>query len=328
VSTVRGEFTEASAHPRTRSVPLSHVSIELGHLYLEDFAAGPDRLRTLFTEARPWVEATLASVRTGGARPRISTCFLVDDYFSDLGRPGDLVPQILEAATAAGVKVDYLARESACASMPGEAGPVSAAQLLIGRLVAEPVSGTNGARPPAARSGWLCNGQRSPSSAGTDAMDLPRPWSPPEQAAARRHSIFVDVQLWDGEGEQRVFSCALLAAAWQLLRLGLVRSGGRPLAEPVDADGTWPDTWAQLPAVTRLDPRAAPFFAYTSTSLLSARFLPVELAVRTILGQVWHDPEVLDQISARAGAEGVVLAEEVLDRIGYVFAGSGRIDPT
>ena len=48
-------FTEESATPRVRSVALSHLSIELGHLYMDDFKAGPQRLRGHFRRVAPWV---------------------------------------------------------------------------------------------------------------------------------------------------------------------------------------------------------------------------------------------------------------------------------
>lgn len=321
---MRGEFRERSAERRIRAVPMSHLSIEVGHLYLEDLLAGPGRLGQLFAEAAPWVQA-VEQMQTV-ERPRISTCFLIDDYFSDLAGPAEVLPELLDAARAAGVRLDYLARESACAQVSGPAGNVSPAQLLISQLVAEPPPHTTGARPPAEESGWLSNGQRSPVEAETTAMGI-SPWQPPAQTAARGHSIFVDVQLWTGHGDQRIWSCALLAAAWQLLRLGLFRHLGEPLVEPVDQDQPWPTTWAELPGVIRVNPRAKPFAAYHSLSLLSPRFLPVEQAVRTILSQVWHDPEVTGLLAELATKERLPLPVDVLDRIGYVFAGSGRVDP-
>ena len=37
---VKTEFRESSADLKVESLPLSHVSIELGHLYMEDLARG------------------------------------------------------------------------------------------------------------------------------------------------------------------------------------------------------------------------------------------------------------------------------------------------
>jgi hypothetical protein len=303
---------------------MSHLSIELGHLYLEDLLAGPGRLRELFAEAAPWARA--AAELQPVDRPRVSTCFLIDDYFSSLAGPAEVLPELLEAANEAGVRLDYLARESACARVTGPAGAVSPAQLLIARLVPEPPPSTNGGRPPAEESGWLSNGLRSPDETDVTAMEVAT-WQPPAQTASRGHSIFVDVELWTGSGENRVWSCSLLAATWQLLRLGLSRQLGEPLVEPVDPPQTWPATWGELPGVIRLNPRAKPFAAYRTMSVLSPRFLPVEQAVRTILSQVWHDPDVTNVLTNLAAKEGVRLPADALDRIGYVFAGSGRMDP-
>jgi hypothetical protein len=195
----------------------------------------------------------------------------------------------------------------------------------VSQLVQEPEPGTTGGRPPAQQSGWLANGRRTPSKSSS-AMEV-RSWEPPEQNAKRRHSVFVDVELWDDAGSSRTWSCPLLAAVWQLLRLGLLRHGGEPLVEAAPAPEVWPISWSSLPGVVRLNPAAAPFAAYSTVSILSPRFLPVELAVRTIVGQAWIDPAVAGQLLERATAEGVELADEAVDRIGYVFAGSGVVDP-
>ena len=46
----------------------------------------------------------------------------------------------------------------------------------------------------------------------------------------------------------------------------------------------------QLPAVVQLNPAAAPFCAYRTLTLMDTQYLPVEMAVRTILGQVAVPP--------------------------------------
>ena len=195
---------------------------------------------------------------------------------------------VLAAAEREGVEIDYLARESACADANG----MSPATLTLGSLVTEPVPGTTGGRPPLTETGWLTNGQRSPSTSRGEAMAKRTPWQPPQESARRRHSIFVDVELWDERDGQRTWSCPMLAAVWQLLRLGLLRDQGRPVVTPQDwTDPRFPDDWDDLPAVIRLRPKAAAFAAYTTLSVLSPRFLPVELAVRTILSQFACDEQ-------------------------------------
>ncbi|MDV9168928.1 hypothetical protein R6V09_02080, partial [Streptomyces sp. W16] len=135
-------FRETTADPRTQSVSLAHLSLELGHLYMEDFEAGPERLREHFAEVRIWVDAARASAarRVGGKRPRVSTCFLIDDYFTRFSTPAELVPLVLEEAAKAGLVIDYLARESGCAV----ADRIELAESVMHRLVESPPPGSHG----------------------------------------------------------------------------------------------------------------------------------------------------------------------------------------
>jgi hypothetical protein len=327
MSEIEGEVREIGASHRVQRLGLSHLSLEVGHLYLEDLVAGPERLDALFAGVAPWVEtaekALFAKVRT----PRVSTCFLIDDYFTPVATPSEVMPQILEAANGAGVEIDYLVRESACARTDSPGGSVSPAELLLAGLVEEPEPGTTGWRPAASSSGWLSNGRRSPASPEKQAALAVRSWAPPSQTAARRHSIFVDVQLWDDDNGRRTWSCALLAATWQLLRLGLMRNFGEPVVEPQPRPQRWPDSWSELTAVTTLTARPRDFSAYATCSILSSRFLPVEVAVRTILAQVAPDPAITAQIAERAAGEGIPLPADPLDRIEYIFAGAPAVDP-
>jgi hypothetical protein len=314
-------FSEATAQRRVASVPLSHLSVELGHLYREDLAAddldgdGP-RLASHFRAVRPWYDALCQNCADSlpGRAPRVSTCFLVDDYFGQFSSPAELIPTLVAAAAEAGLSIDYLARESACA----EADGVPLAALVEARLVDDPPPGTTGSRPPARETGWLCNGQRTPASTGEALRDVST-WRPPAENGARNHSIFVDVELWNEQAGQRVWSCPFLATVWQLLRLGLLRNLGEPVAAPVPWAGDLPATWAELPAVVQLTAQPAPFSAYRTASVLAGRFLPIELAVRTILSQVHVDPEADRQIIQRSSGESLALPAEVVDRVSYVF---------
>ncbi|GAA0442087.1 hypothetical protein Acor_05680 [Acrocarpospora corrugata] len=310
-------FSEVTAERQIKSGPLSHVSVELGHLYMEDFQAGPDRLRQQFAMVAPWLETVRRSWqnRTPGGRARISTCFLIDDYFSRFSTPDELVPMILDAAAENDLVIDYLARESACA----EADGVKLAKLVEDRLVPDPPPGTHSWRPPPHETGWLANGTRSPVAGAGQAMKPQIRWEPPTQNAKRGHSIFVDVELWNDDNRGRTWSCPFLAAVWQLLRLGLLRNEGRLPVQPVQVDGGFPRDWDELPPVVKLNKSATPFSAYTTMSVLSTRFLQVELAVRTILSQVSVDEEVLKQVLSRSTDEDLRLEEELVDRISYVF---------
>jgi hypothetical protein len=324
VTEVRTQFLESSAEPKTESLPLAHVSIEIGHLYMEDLAAGPAAIAKMFSSIAPWLRAAQAPEAVGSSRTsvRTSTCFLIDDYFSQFATPAEVIPMVVSAAENAGVTIDYLARESSCA----QAANVRPADIVLGRLVTEPVAGTTGGRPPLTETGWLTNGQRSPGTT-REAMARRVDWQPPRESARRRHSIFVDVELWDEQDGQRVWSCPMLAAVWQLIRLGMLREAGHPVVTPQDPTGSWPDTWAELPPLLRLNPRAAAFAAYTTLSVLSPRFLPVELAVRTILSQFVGEEKVQSETVTRAARDGMQLPAELADRVKYVFAAPGTTDP-
>jgi hypothetical protein len=325
VTEVQTEFVESSAGLKADSVPLSHVSVELGHLYMEDLAAGEAAMRDTFATVAPWARAaeTPRAIGCDKQHARISTCFLIDDYFGRFSTPADVIPMLLSAAESEGLRIDYLALESACAGKPGN-GPTN---LVLGRLVTEPVPGTTGARPPLTETGWLTNGKRSPNTSRGEAMAKRHPGQPPLESARRRHSIFVDVELWDEHEGHRTWSCPMLAAVWQLLRLGLLRDRGRPILVPRDWTGPWPDNWDEMPPITRLNRAAAPFAAYTTLSALSPRFLPVELAVRTILGQFQPEATVLAEANVRAARDGMLLPDEFVDRIRYVFVAPGETDP-
>jgi hypothetical protein len=326
VSEVRTEFLESTADFKVESVPLSHVSVEVGHLYMEDFVDGESAVQRTFAVAAPWVKAAQAPRAIGCEKNsvRVSTCFLIDDYFSRFSTPAHVIPMVLAAAKREELEIDYLARESACAT----AGRVSPASLTLGSLVTEPVPGTTGGRPPLTETGWLTNGQRSPSNARGEAMSRRTPWQPPRESARRRHSIFIDVELWDERDGHRTWSCPMLAAVWQLMRLGLLRDQGRPVVAPQDwTDQRFPDSWDDLPPIIRLNPQAAAFAAYTTLSVLSPRFLPVELAVRTILSQFACDAALLAEATGRAERDAMLLPAELVDRIRYVFATPGGTDP-
>jgi hypothetical protein len=299
----------------SRSVPLSHVSIELGHLHGDDLTAGMPRLAEHFSAVAPYVAPFRG--RHVAARPRVSCCYLIDDYFGKIAPPAELIPALLAAADEAGVTLDYIARESGCA----EADGVSLAGLVEDALVDEPPPSTTGSRPPARETGWLSNGERSPT-ARAEAFRRPAAWQPPLENGDVRHSIFVDVEMWKGDGPDRQWACATMAAVWQLSRLGLLRYRGDAPAAPVPVAGDYPADWRDLPPVIRVNPAAESFFAYRTVSVLPRRELAVEHAVETILEQVRIDPAADEQVRRRADAEGVRVPQLVKDRISYVFLGT------
>jgi hypothetical protein len=224
---------------------------------------------------------------------------------------------LLAEAERAGLTVDYLARESGCAVT----GKVPVAEAVAARIVESPPPGSYGLRPPAAQTGWLANGERSPVARAPQAMKRAAAWQPPHETAARRHSVFLDVELWSDDPDgHRTFSCPFLAAVWQLARLGLLRNEGEPVfvPQPHTASG-FPEDWDELPALVRLNPRADPFAAYRTCSVMPNRFFPVEHAVRVILDQTEVDRGALRQVAERSAREDMTVPDSVADRISYVF---------
>jgi hypothetical protein len=99
----------------------------------------------------------------------------------------------------------------------------------------------------------------------------------------------------------------------------MLRNFGRPVAVPRAWSGELPEQWAELPAVVQLNASAAPFCGYRTFSVLASRFLPIEHAVRTILGQVNVEDAVAGQALDRSSGEGLVLPAELVDRVEYAF---------
>ena len=318
-------FAEDSEHAITRNLPMSHLSIEVGHFYMRDLDDGEQRIRAQFQRIAPWVRAAQAAVVSGRSTPRISTCFLVDDYFLHDSKPAEILGMLLPLADEAGLSIDYIAREAACA----KSGDIEVAQLVAARLQAEPTPRTNGSRPPTEESGWLCNGERSVGSDTVEAMQR-RAWRQAQEFGRREHSIFADVELWndtkdavDGQPiKQRLWSCPFLASVWQLLRLGLLRHHGEPVAVPVpwwDADRAWPEHWGELPTVIQLNERAKPFSAFRAVSIMPQSYLAIENAVRMIIEHVQIDADVLAATEMLADREQLRLPELITERITHVF---------
>ncbi|MFL6145295.1 MAG: SCO2522 family protein [Labedaea sp.] len=319
-------YSEATEQAPPRQVQLAHLSIEVGHFYMDDLLNGEDRIHAQFSRVIPWIEAAKAGARAefGDTKARISTCFLTDDYFGGDAKPGDILPKLLRIAEDCGVGIDYIAREAGCHVANG----VPLAELTAAMLLPEPPVGTNGSRPPLHETGWLCNGERSMDGDVDQAMQV-KVWRPPVEFGKREHSIFVDVELWkdtterrDGQlAPKRTWSCPFLAAVWHLMRLGMLRFKGEPVAQPQPwpADTDWPETWEEMPAVIQLNQRAAPFSAYRTTSILPHTYVAIENAVHVILNHLDLDQAVINQVISRGLDEGVVVPAQVTRRVSHVF---------
>ncbi|WP_433683132.1 SCO2522 family protein [Nocardia sp. CA-119907] len=325
-------YSEATDRPHITRIPLSHLSIEVGHFDPYDIAGDIDRVKAEFRRLVPLVTAFNESARVQfGPDARVSTCHLIDDYFQPDTDPADILGKLLAAADETGLTIDYLARESGCwqtsrflAGVPsGE--PIPVAEMVAARIIAEPVPPDTGRRPPTAESGWLCNGRRSSEHEPVQAM-RGRPYRPPEEFGRREHSIFLDVQLWsrqivDGVAETR-WSCPFLVAVWQLLRLGMLRYHGEPVVDPQPWRGEpWPRRWPEIPPVVQVNPAAQPFAAYRTLSMLPKLYIGIEHSVRLVLDHLDLDDDVVTQIidSAADDQVPVTVSRKISDRLSHLL---------
>ncbi|MEV0251209.1 SCO2522 family protein [Nocardia sp. NPDC050712] len=322
-------YREASEESSIAPLPMAHLSIEIGHFSLEEILDETERVRSEFRGVVPLVHAFTERARVEfGPEARVSTCYLLDDYFQPGFEPAKVLDRLLDAAGDAGLQIDYLARESGCHEAPVFAGgvavgdPIPVAEMVAARLVAQPEDEetATGGRPPTSESGWLCNGRRERTGRSRSAMH-PEQYRPPQEYGRREHSIFLDVELWHDRGEARRWSCPFLAAVWQLLRLGMLRYHGAAVMEPQQwsAEREWPGRWKDLPPVVRLNPYAEPFTAYRTLSMLPKRYLPIEHAVRVMLDHLALDDDVAAHVAALGAAEQVTVPPKVVERVGHLL---------
>ncbi|MBS2531802.1 hypothetical protein KGQ20_03350 [Catenulispora sp. NF23] len=324
-------FHERNQGTTVQNLGLSHLSVAVGHFYMDELENGEEPIRTQFERVKPWLDAAKASAISGGERPRVSTCFLVDDYFQHWPDTPQIVEKLLRLSREAGVTIDYVARESACAR---RLDGFQTAELVATRLLEEPFpEGANGGRPPISMSGWMSNGKPPRESRVLETMES-HVWEPAHEFGERNHSIYLDVELWDSQGRpggeddgelgNRRYSCPFLAAVWQLIRLGLLRQDGQPALKVTDFDGEWRTEWDQCPDIVKVNPSAQPFYAYRSLSILPRTFLPIEHSVQNIINHFLPDPAVVESLDRQAGAKNVPLPPVIADRLSHFFLAGGN----
>jgi hypothetical protein len=323
-------FRERNQGTTVHNLPLSHLSIEVGHFYMEDLENGEEPIRAQFQRVKPWLEAAKASVVCGDEKPRISTCFLIDDYFQAWPDAPVIMEKLLRLAAETDVPIDYVARESACARRQDG---FAVAELVAKRILEEPEPDRDtGGRPPTMVSGWLSNGRPTREATVLNVMESHK-WDAPVEYAKRNHSIYVDVELWKDHADpgaddeeilsKRVYSCPFLAAVWQLVRLGLLRKDGAPALSVTDWDGQWREEWKQFPDIVKVNPGAKPFYAYQSLSIMPQHFLSIEHAVRTVIDHVLLDEPVVRSLQVRAQEKRIQLPAVVSERISHHFLPGG-----
>ncbi len=250
------------------------VSFEPQHFYRDDFKGGEPKLTRLFRRGEPYARAAMAG--------RVaSTSVLFDDYHNALNpkkyRPAEVYGQLQRAAEAAGVPLDYIGREAACADL---------AEGVLKQLCEHPSSAPY---IQAANNGtvWLLDTPPSRQHGTAPAM------RPQVRDHSRRPIDDVSIELYgvDHTAPEDPFACCFLSAIWQGLRFGAIRSPGFD-APPLIEDHNFPDwNWGEIPPLVQLNPDAAPFVAERTFSVLSGENIIVENAANRI---VKHLGTVLD----------------------------------
>jgi hypothetical protein len=289
---------------------LADLSVEYAHLYLRQVTE--DSAREAVSTAKRWLGPVIDRYRANGLT--VSTTVMIDDYFtSDPAVVEDKTRMIEEACRAEGMQPDFLVYEGACAST---------VERLLERLVQEPRRGDGSAQGAASapRREWLSNGSPGRSapvpeddesllSTGTPGAVAAIPKQGDADSSSAPHAIHLDVEMYRATRDGRLYSCPLLAAWWQLTRLGMLRG---------------PSGGPGIPERTKVSDASVPFAAQRTLTLLSPRFIEVEHAVRTILGQVNPRPEWLANLRLGRDEPG---PGEPVRRIAYLFLPEGY-DPT
>lgn len=285
------------------------LSLEYAHLYLRQVTE--ETAHEAVATTKRWVEPLLERYASRGLC--VTKAVMIDDYFT---RETHVVEEktnlILDACEQAEFEPDFIVYEGGCAET---------VERMMARLVPEPRRGDGSAEGTGStlREEWLSNGK--PPRAAEAAQDevsllstrpaaalAGSPVSPVHDGSSGPHSLHLDIELFRVNEGERLYACPTLAAWWQLIRLGMLRDrGGSPT----------------VPARTIVRNPDVPFPAQRTLTVLSPRFLEVEHAVRTILGQVNPPPEWLGNL--RLGRDEPDVGEPA-KRIAYLFLPEG-FDP-
>ena len=297
-------------------IKFSDLSVEIGHLYVSELQLSANAT-SLSDSACELINlridsgyaAVLSTInKYRDHRKSVSTVILIDDYFlpqtARITRE-EIANQIQESCQRSSIPLDYIVYESALADDVA---------MLHGRLMPFPSDGAGSSKDNASgMSQWLSNGQfgrgTKPVSTsprlgrGATRRNQVEDKTHLEALGARAgyHSLHIDIELYKDERDKRKWACPILAAWWQLVRLGMLRdSEGNPC---------YPGDTVKITA-------DHPLFAKRTLTALSPEFLAIEAAVRTILAQVSVPEQWLKQL--REGKDRP-RADEHLSRIAYAF---------
>lgn len=238
---------------------MTDLSIEVCHLYVHRMTEA--KIHAAAVQAASWVKPLVA------ANPQQT--YTVSVFLDDYTRPrrseskwtmGEAHEAVVRIFDAVGFPVDYIVMEAACAQTVGHLKA-----LLAGAGDAESIE-----------KGWLSNGEPA-----RHQIEVTRRRSP-----RHAHPISLDVQLWSDDDEGVRWACPMVAAWWQLLRLGGLKFFRLPL--PIN-------TWSR--------PGAHGLEATRTLTVLDVQYLEVEHAVQNILRHVSTG----------------VFGANLTDRISYIF---------
>ena len=285
------------------------LSVEIGHLYLRDLRSKKSN-PTKYVEQRMLAGALAIgpTIRTYiNHNKKVCTSVLIDDYFWSPGSgpsPEDLAELIASCRDdflkELGISIDFIVFESSLADT---------ATTLHRNITPLPIKdagsgGSGGSELPI----WISNGQkRRPASSHEDVLPtiglLPRQEEDRTLSQSpKEHAVRIEVELFSGGKDNRVWSCPMLAAWWQLVRLGMLRDEGDvPMIPARTIDFTEGEKT---------------FFAKRTLTALDPQFLEIEVAVRTILDNTTLPDNWLKALRDR---EEFLKPREHLDRIAYVF---------
>lgn len=276
------------------------LSIELPHVYLFDFIKNPNIVETSVQGVLPIY--TVLKNRFSSDEHSVSTCVMIDDYFLRAGQADtvdELINAYLDVCERYSIQLNYIVREGSCSST------VEKLLHLISEAPRPGAGSRGGIRDQLAPDrNWLSNGDALRITYQSEvAGKLGSRWMELDTKPTRanyNHSVFLDVQLKGDVKGVDMYSCPVLAAWWQLIRLGLDQHDGMSLVPP--------DTIVVNDDVS--------FFSKRAFSFLDSRFIEVEHAVNCILSNL-SLPKYLTNHLQATSINKKHSDEYILDRIAY-----------
>ena len=292
----------------------SDLSVEIGHFYISQLQKRIDTDNGSMNSVRDFI-AQRMTVGLDAVAPivkkyedhkkNVTMVALIDDYFwnsrTELSRD-DVAEVLIDYGRRASIPLDFVVFESALADT---------VPTMINRIVPFAVLDAGSSEIDSKdRARWLSNGQPGRHHLPDEQEQEHRLGMQPLVANYRRtfierprpHSLHIDIEMYLDESDgNRKWACPVLAAWWQLIRLGMLRDHAGESCVPKDT----------IDVGSRRS-----FFAKRTLTALTPDFLEIEAAVRTILSQVSIPPIWLKELRGKGEAP---KPDEHLTRMSYIF---------